>query len=520
MRKLRQYVDLIQQFKVKKQEINALLGSEQTKIHRFFEGIATRRWADDEDAIVKELYGETFDTKHAPFRALKTELKKKLKNMLFLIDFKQPDILNDLQQAHYEVLRMEAAMKILIGRGKVDAGIDLAHHLLDIALKFELTNTVVVVSNVLRNHYRYMSPNQKKYDYYRRLYDEYADYQRLESLAEFYYCDVLSYFSNNRATKKWLQPIIQDYVSELLPHKGTVKTYQFLRFLGLLEVTVHMVVNDYRATLAVCDDYIAQFERKSFAHNASLIMLYHQKQVCHLMLREHEASWKSAKKAAKWVIYGSHNWFKDGILFIQLCFHTGRNTEAMKTFLEVFKHEEFKNQPDSSQEELKIYQGYIQWLIAVGKIRPTDSENQQIGSFRLTRFLNGIPTFSRDKRGLNVPILMLQILWAVAQKDYDALLQCLAAVSQYRTRHLKDTPNSRTNLLIKMLLLAPELNYDVPKIKQKAEKSYNTLLNITYSLQDETHEVEAFPYDMYWLYFLEMLESKTVFEHENTEGVL
>lgn len=520
MRKLRQYVDLIQQFKVKKQEINALLGSEQTKIHRFFEGLVTRRWEDDEDAIVRELYGETFDTKHAPYRALKTELKKKLKNMLFLIDFKQPDILNEHQQAHYEVLRMEAAMKILVGRGKVDASIDLCHHLLDIALKYEFTSTVVVASNVLRNHYRYMSPNQKKHDYYRHLYDNHSNYHRLEILAESYYCDILSYFSNNRATKKWLQPIIQDYVSKLLPYKETVKTYQFLRFLGLLELVAHMVVNDYRATLTVCDEYIAELERKPFVSAASLAMLYHQKQVCHLMLREYEDSLKAAKKAAKWVIYGTHNWFKDRILFIQLCLHTRKNTEAMKTFLAIFKHDEFKNQPVSLQEELKIYQGYIQWLNAVNKIHPNDIEKEQIGTFRLTRFLNGIPTFSRDKRGLNVPILMLQILWAVAQKDYDALLQCLVAVSQYKTRHLKDTPNSRTNLLIKMLLLAPELNYDVNRIKQKAEKAYHTLINIPYSLQDETHEVEAFPYDIYWLYFLEMLESKTTLEPENTEGVL
>ena len=112
MQKLKQYVDLIKQFKVKKQEVHAVLGDEQTKLNRFFEGLATRRWEDDEDAIVRELYGASFDTKHAPYRALKAELKKKLRNLLFLMDFKQPDVLNEIQQVYYESLRTSAAIKI------------------------------------------------------------------------------------------------------------------------------------------------------------------------------------------------------------------------------------------------------------------------------------------------------------------------------------------------------------------------------------------------------------------------
>jgi hypothetical protein len=215
MQKLRQYVDLIKQFKVKKQEINALIGDEQTKIHRFFDGLATRRWKDD-DAAMQELYDGLSDKKRASYRALKTELKKKLKSLILLIDFKQPDVLNDYQQAHYEVFRTEAATKILLGRGKIDAGMDLAQHLLDTALKFEATSAIIFAAKNLRNYYRYLSPNQKKYEYYRNLHDEYFEYYRLESLAESYYCDIVGNFVNNRATKKWVQPIAQEYVSNAL----------------------------------------------------------------------------------------------------------------------------------------------------------------------------------------------------------------------------------------------------------------------------------------------------------------
>jgi hypothetical protein len=505
MQKLKQYVDLITQFKVKKQEVNALLGDEQTKIHRFFDGLAKRRWKDEEDAIVRELYGAEFDTRHAPYRALKTELKKKLKNMLFLIDFKQPDILNDIQLAYYEGLRTEAAIKILFGRVKVDAGVDLCLHLMDIALKFELTEMVISSARYLRNHYRSRQPNEKKYEYYRNLHNQYFEVYSAECLADDLYTDISGYYVNNKSTKKWLQPTIQGYVSQLMPYKGKVNTFSFLKFFGHLELFAHMVVNDYSATLNVCNEYISQLESKSFLHKASLIMLYHQKIVCHLMLRQHDEGWKAIQKMASWVIYGSQNWFKDRTLFIQFCLHTSRHKEAMQGCIESINHEDFKNQSKDVQEELNIYQGYIQWLVAVGKIRPSQVEAEQIGSFDLNEFLKSIPTFAHDKRGLNVPVLMLQILWTISREDYDGFLERLDAFKQYKTRYLRDDPNSRTNLLIKLLTTVPELNYDLKKIKKQTDKTYNTLVNTTYSLKDETHEIEAFPYDMYWLYFLEYL---------------
>ncbi len=508
MHKLRQYVDLIQQFKVKKQEIRAIMGDEKTKLYRFFEGLAAHRWKDDENAAVRELYGETFDTKYTAYRALKTELKKKLKSLLLLIDFKQPDLLNEYQQANYEIFRTEAAIKILVGRGKMDAAVDLAQHLLETALKFEATSQVIFAAKHLRNYYRYLSPNEKKYEYYHKLHDEYFEYYRLESLAESYYCDIIGHFVNNRAAKKWLVPIVQDYVSKLLPHKETVKTTQFSWFLGLLEILSHMIALDYRTTLTVCDAYIGEFERKPFPTEHALITLYHQKQVCHLMLREYENCWETAQKTAQWVIEGSHNWFKDHTLFVQLCLHTGRNQEALKAFIKIFKHDALKNQSESVQEELRIYHGYIQWLIAVGKIKPTKVENQQIGPFSAIRFSNGIPIFSQDKQGLNIPILVLQILWMVHLEDNTGFIKRLDALRKHKNRYLKDEAHAQTHLLLKLFALAPELDYDAKKIKEKAATIDPTLINTTNNTPSGTHEIEVFSYDMYRLYFLELLEKR------------
>lgn len=287
---------------------------------------------------------------------------------------------------------------------------------------------------------------------------------------------------------------------------------------GMLELLVHMVINDYRSTLLLCDEYTAKLERKPYLHKSSLIMFYSQKTVCHLMLRQADEGFKTLQKVAQLEDYGTHNWFKNCILFMQLSLHTLHYKEGIVAFIEVIKNENFVNQTATIQEEIKIYEGYFQLLVAIGKINITAEEKNTIGQFRFQRLVNEVPTFFMDKRGLNIPILMIQVVWLLFEKNYDGYIERLDTLSQYKTRHLKNNSNARTNLFIKLLWTLPEFNYNIEKIKKMTQKTYLSLVNTTYDIMNDTHEIEVFPYDIYWLYFLELLE----FEPEEafyTEGV-
>ena len=52
---------------------------------------------------------------------------------------------------------------------------------------------------------------------------------------------------------------------------------------------------------------------------------------------------------------------------------------------------------------------------------------------------------------MNIPFLMLQVLWLLSEKRYDEFLDRLDALSKYKTRYLKADENLRTNLIIKLL---------------------------------------------------------------------
>ena len=126
MKVLKQYVEVLDFFKIKKQELNTLIGEDSTKTRQFFEGIFKDKWQTEDEAAA-ELFGKDATSGHGSFRVLKTELKKRLHYLMGgVIDFKQPDKLAEFAQVYYITLRQQAILKMLSGRGKNLAAFDVA----------------------------------------------------------------------------------------------------------------------------------------------------------------------------------------------------------------------------------------------------------------------------------------------------------------------------------------------------------------------------------------------------------
>jgi hypothetical protein len=102
---------------------------------------------------------------------------------------------------------------------------------------------------------------------------------------------------------------------------------------------------------------------------------------------------------------------------------------------------------------------------------------------------------------MNIPILMLQVLWLLAEKREDEFLDRLDALSKYKTRYLKEDENLRTNLIIKLLHQIPENGYDKRKIARRTEILAKRLTET----QSSTYEIEVFPYHIYWNLVMDVL---------------
>jgi hypothetical protein len=501
MKILKQYIEVIDFFKVKKQELNSIIGEDNTKVRQFFDGISKDKWQSEDEAAA-ELFGCGVTAGHGSFRVLKTELKKRLHFLLGgAIDYKQPDKLGEFQQIYYITSRQQNILKTLTSRGKSLAAFDLAQTMCELGMKFDFPEPVIAACIVLKRHYLTRVPDSKKYAHYKNLY-EYSTYAlEAERMAESFLMEIVSPFIENRGTKTWLKPVIEEHLAQLEPYKKDVNTILFITYSGMLESWKWTVINDYEQCLIICDEYIARLEQKIFTHDSGLLALLHKKIICCTMLRKYEQGLEAIEKTHNLIHLHTHNWYNNGILKIQFAIHTQNYKQALDKCIELLQSSGLDYQVNSVKEEVKIYEAYLQWLVAYGKIKVTKLEKDAIGQFRMSRIVNELPTFSKDKKGMNIPILMLQVLWLLAEKKYDDFLDRLDSLTKYKTRYLKEDENLRTNLMIKLLHQVPEHNYDKRKILLKTEAIFKRLIDSQLS----SHEIEVFPYDIYWNLLLDVI---------------
>ncbi|NNF22026.1 MAG: hypothetical protein HKN67_08795 [Saprospiraceae bacterium] len=127
-------------------------------------------------------------------------------------------------------------------------------------------------------------------------------------------------------------------------------------------------------------------------------------------------------------------------------------------------------------------------------------------TFRIGRFLNDVDKFARDKRGLNITINIIQMLFLIIDEKYDDVLDKLAALKQYNFRYLKRPEYARSSNFIKMLLKIPEANYEPDLIRSKAAKFYDNLVSHTSDFSEQSMSIEIIPYEQLWKEILSIFE--------------
>ena len=161
MQIFKDYVELIVQFKVEKNKLTVILGDASTLLRKFYEGIANRQFKTEDDAA-RALYGPQATHADTAFRTLKKEFKKRLQQLVLLIDFSNDKSFTDFQIANYNHYKTVAISKILTGRAKYAAGSDLGKTMFDEATKFGITESLLWSARYMRGYHLKKDYDEKK----------------------------------------------------------------------------------------------------------------------------------------------------------------------------------------------------------------------------------------------------------------------------------------------------------------------------------------------------------------------
>lgn len=490
METLQELVQIVTRNKLKAIDILDLQAEGKTQTSQLYQLVAAGEVQSDEEAA--SLLNP--NAKHtAGYRKVKAKLKAKMLGALFFIDAKKPSY-SDRKRAFYECQRDWAAARILMAKNAFVSSVELGHKILRHAEKYEFTDLAMESSRFLAMYYGTKKGDRRRYDEYYQLHKSYRELYNIECDIEHYYSNLVIHFVNKKSSGSTIQAQIGRTYELCLPLLARYQSYNVQLYGTLIGFMLHSSRTDYKSVLEVCHQSRAIFEQKQYQAETPLQIIYYQSLVCYIQLRHFEEGRIAAEKCLTLIEEGTFNWFKYKELYFMLCTHTGRYEDAYNLLRETTAHHRFPYLIENTREIWKVYEAYI--LLACwykGAQHVFQSSN-----FRLARFLNEIPILSKDKKGLNVAILIAQFLLLLREKRYDEMIDRAESLYKYGVRYLQEENTRRSFYFIKLIILVVNSSFQ-REIAREAGKSYvNLLKDSPFTEAKQLHQLEIIPYEILW----------------------
>jgi len=504
MEYLRPLIKLLSSQKIRQIEILSEHSNMSVKSKLLYDGILNDSFKNDKQASLK-LYSS--DENHAAYRKLKYRLKKRLINTVFFIDVQQYSN-SPYQKALNSTYKNYAAAKIILDKGPSHVAIDIMENALKQTLKYDLTELSILLLKDIKLHYGLYNYNKYKYNRYKSLFEELTYLFNLKSVAEKLYIELGHIIGSNKTFE--YNDNIKSAELELATLYKKIKdidSYYLKNFYFNATYFAMMIKGDYLKQLEIANQAINYFQTKKDFKLIAQATFFQMKGVALLNLKEATKAFEVFEeclnfkpKAGKLYWQSLHNY-----LFI--CHALNQDyLAAYEIISKVMNNKSFVKIYDDFKQSWYLKEAFIQFLIRVDKINLGNTQVDKLRPFRIGRFLNEVPEFTKDKRGLNITIHIIQMLFLIVDEKYDAVLDKLSALKQYNFRYLKGTEYARPRNFIKMLLKIPDGNYNANRIRLKAHKYHQILLASPMDFTEKSMSIEIIPYEQLWEEILSIFE--------------
>lgn len=496
MQDLIEIVNLIQRTKFKSNGLLEIIVEPESLMGQLYEAISQKRVTSDED--IKVLFPETMKDP-GRLATIKSKLKDRLCDAVFLLGYKDSTY-NDRQKAFFECTKKWGAAMILISKNARSSGINLLEKLFRHTEHFEFTELSLDIARVLRLHFGMLAGDEKRYLLYEAKLKECEELWTIERQVETLYTDLVIRYVNSKSDKNAITEKAREFYEKARPLMAQASSFKVQMFGRLIETVIYDSQNDFISLMRVCDDAINYFEAKEYQSTLSLLVFYYNLVICHLSAGQFDKSWAILEKLEDYVEEGSFNWFKMKELGFFTAMHAKDYQHANLLYKQVTEYSLFEFLPSPVAELWRILGAYVNLLIFVDLLRPEPNGDQVASQikFRLNRFLNEVPVFSKDKRGMNLPVLIAQFLFLLADGKSDACEERVEAMNKYRSRYLGDSETTRSRIFFKMLALVPACGFNPEILVNKAQKLRNELDQTPWHMVPQSIEVEIMPYEHLW----------------------
>ncbi len=484
-----------------------LLNRKDSKFNEFYEGLVNDKFANDEEAAMYLYNTSPLDDK---YRQLKSRFSKRLLNTLFFLDSNDPSF-SDYHRANYTCNKNWAQIRILLNSGARHAAIKIASKTLAVAISYKFSDIILNCSRILMSNAS-LSGNDKEYEEFAELTTKALKNLEEEIRAEEMYQRLTINFATSAVSANELSHIADKYYEEVTKLCQTSDSFQlhFLKYqIGILNTQIK---NNYKQTIKICEEAEQYLEKNpNFNQKIKLANLALIKISSYLQLRDYENGRKNAEKCLDLVQEGSNNWFVFLEYYFLLAMHTENYINAAAIYIKVINHPRFIYTNEERKEKWKIFEAYINYIFETENLdRELLSNDPAKRKFRLLKFLNEVPNFTKDKKGYNVSILVIQIIYMLEKGEYTNIINRSEAMNVYCSRYLRKDDSYRSSLFLKMLLTLVKEDFGYERTKQMAHKYLRKMQEGDPEGNTSVNEWEIIPYEILWEKVLNRLKNKTV----------
>ena len=500
MKKLQEFIEIVTPLKLKGVEV---LGKSNTLVDQLYHLLQSEKVSSDEE--VMDILYKGAKSKAALYQ-LKEKLYNKLVDSIFIIDTTEKNF-TDLNLAISYCRKHTTVFEFLSAKSAQHNLFVLGDKILKVAIKYNLPTYICRVSSSLVRKAAVVYGDDKLMEYYRNLYLTYRAVDDLEQLANYYWYKISLNYSKKRVIfdKELLQRAKR--YADILETSMTQK-HTCITFIGYasLRIRCKELENAYEEVIELSDKFLVQLCEYEHTTGALFNAIFAKKLLALITLRRYKEANETASENLKHIREGQKSWFTLLESIIILNFYEKKYTESLRVYFTAITHSAFRFLKESRKEIFKVYRAYFQFFINIGMLEIPEERNEK-KPFRYAKFNNEVHIFTKDKKGINVSIIVVQFLLLFTEGKYKAANDKIESVKSYTRKHLRVDATFRSNCFLKMLVKLVESDYHKAATIRKTKDLYQKLTNHPPDAKRQSSHVEIVPFEQLWEIILERIDN-------------
>lgn len=475
---------------------------EISKDNLLYDSVLSGKYKDDDEAA-RSMFKT--DPGNRNYRNTKGKLKQKLLNHLYFLDYEKDGYTN-YDRVEYENLHALHQCYILIKEGANDIAVKKLPGLIKTAKLYEFVNISVQSVTMLRNEYAKLGKSTP----YQELNEELNHlvlFQQTVHECEEKYFGILVLINKSVSAQNKIMSEIPGAIKFIEKKSEKFSSHRLEILACKLKLLFNRLKWQFRDNIELCNmiekKYLNDGNHTDIAVDLDAKRLAINKINSYFHLRDGREGVRYAEQTIDIFKVGGDNWFR----FIEYYFLMLMKIENFKKAEEIFRkvrtNKNFTELPGEVLHRWNIYRAYLVFVHETKLLK---------WGFDLDQYINDIPDINDEFANYNVSVLIIQLLFLLREGQVNDIRERVDLLEKYSSVHLDKRHNYRNSIMIRMLSIVTEKEFNYELIEEKGRTYMKKLekFQIPFELEGD---LEVIPYEKIWDYILSILKTNKLYIH-------